>query len=133
MKIIFLWRGKLVVAIVLCAAFAANIIAQEPAARVVPATYVSDGCSMFPDGDYCECCVAHDKVYYFGGSKAERKAADDKLYECVLTKGHKFIAPMMWLGVRVGGVGFLPTTFRWGFGLNARKEKIKSPETVSGR
>lgn len=27
--------------------------------------FVSDGCSMFPDGDYRDCCVEHDKAYFF--------------------------------------------------------------------
>lgn len=91
------------------------------------ANFKSDGCSMFPDGDYRNCCVAHDAAYFGGGSWTARWRADKNLYKCVAaTKGfqHKFIAPMMWLGVRIGGVHFLPTPFRWGFGR--RKVKTES-------
>jgi len=85
----------------------------------VPEDFKSDGCSMFPDGSYWECCVEHDKAYYVGGSWRERLSADNKLFNCVADKDgvhHKLVAPLMWLGVRVGGVGFLPTRIRWGFG-----------------
>lgn len=88
-----------------------------------PPDYKSDGCSLFPDGDYRDCCVAHDREYYRGGTNAERKAADKRLYECVRGKGHKYLSRMMWLGVRIGGIGFLPTPFRWGFGQSKTKKK----------
>lgn len=88
----------------------------------MPADFVSDGCSLFPDGDYRNCCVEHDKAYYFGGTKAERKAADKELKACVRAKGHKYLAPMMYLGVRIGGVAWLPTPFRWGFGKKSVKK-----------
>ncbi len=87
--------------------------------ETVPANFKSDGCSLFPDGDYLDCCVAHDKAYYVGGSWTKRWRADKKLFKCVVAKKglkHKIIAPLMWLGVRVGGVHWLPTSFRWGFG-----------------
>ncbi len=102
--------------------FSLSALAQsssDSATKTVPADFKSDGCSLFPDGDYRNCCVAHDKAYYVGGSWRERRRADNKLYKCVADiKGfqHKIIAPMMWIGVRVGGVPFLPTPFRWGFG-----------------
>ena len=38
------------------------------------------------------------------------------LRDCVRGKGHKYLAPLMYLAVRVGGVSWLPTPFRWGFG-----------------
>ncbi len=88
-------------------------------AEVVPPSFKSDGCSMFPDGDYQRCCVQHDLAYFKGGSIGARRRADNRLFKCVRkTKGwqHRIIAPIMWLGVRVGGVSFLPTPFRWGFG-----------------
>ena len=87
-----------------------------------PPDYVSDGCSLWPDGDYRDCCVAHDREYYCGGTRAERKAADRQLYRCVRANGNKYLSRMMWLGVRIGGVGFLPTPFRWGFGQTNTKK-----------
>lgn len=94
------------------------------------ANFKSDGCSLFPDGDYRNCCVAHDLAYFGGGSWTARWRADKSLYKCVAqTKGfeHKVIAPVMWLGVRIGGVHFLPTPFRWGFG----RKKIKAANSLS--
>lgn len=93
-----------------------------------PKSFCSDGCSMFPDGNYRHCCVAHDKDYYFGGTEKERAASDLRLYKCVKAqKGwyNKLVAPMMWVGVRVGGVSFLPTPFRWGFGKEKEKKMKK--------
>ena len=105
-------------------AFALSLAAFGQLAQTdheLPPEYVSDHCSMFPDGDWGDCCVEHDKAYFFGGTKQERSAADKKLYKCVKGKGHRFIARIMWLGVRIGGVGFLPTPFRWGFGEDWKK------------
>jgi hypothetical protein len=84
---------------------------QEP-----PPNFVGDGCTLWPDGDYRACCEAHDRDYFRGGSGNERKASDRRLRDCVRAKGHKYIAPVMYFGVRIGGVSWLPTPFRWGFG-----------------
>lgn len=89
----------------------------------------SDGCSMFPDGCYRDCCEAHDLDYFFGGTRDERRESDKRLYQCVRKKkgwGHRLLAPLMWIGVRIGGIPFLPTPFRWGFGKD-RKSKEKKP------
>ena len=94
-----------------------------------PADYESDGCTLFPDGNYRDCCVAHDKDYYKGGSCKERRESDNRLYRCVKSKKgwkNKFLAPIMWIGVRVFGTSLLPTRFRWGFGKKKKnKEKRK--------
>ena len=98
---------------------AAQNKAETVAVEKVSATFKSDGCSMFPDGKYRDCCVAHDNAYYVGGSWTKRWQADKKLFKCVAGKKgfqHKIIAPLMWLGVRAGGASWLPTPFRWGFG-----------------
>lgn len=92
--------------------------------NLAPAEFKSDGCSLFPDGAYLDCCVEHDLAYFSGGSRKMRWRADKKLFKCVAAKKgfhHKLIAPVMWLGVRIGGVSWLPTPFRWGFG------RVKSP------
>lgn len=110
--------------------FGFSLSAQDKAkARIEVnfAEFKSDGCSMFPDGDYVDCCYEHDKAYFGGGNWTARWRADKALYQCVVAKKgdeHKFIAPVMWLGVRVGGLPFLPTSFRWGFGR--RKVKVTS-------
>jgi hypothetical protein len=81
-----------------------------------PHAFESDGCSCFPDGEWVECCVKHDLVYWMGGTSEERLHADSELQECVSVKGYPKIAKLMYYGVRIGGVWWLPTHFRWGFG-----------------
>ena len=78
--------------------------------------FVSDGCSMFPNYRWEKCCILHDKRYWSGGTKADRKQADKELYECVRKKGYPLIATIMYLGVRVGGHPYLPFNWRWGYG-----------------
>ena len=107
---------KLLAALLFTVVLSTLTFSQAAPVRVMPADFKSDGCSLFPDGNYHDCCFEHDKAYYFGGTKVERKAADRQLCDCVRAKGHRFLAPMMYLGVRIGGVAWLPTPFRWGFG-----------------
>lgn len=116
-----------------------NTTAQEivtAAAQNLPKNFKSDGCSLFPDGAYRHCCVEHDLIYFKGGTRGERLKADNKLFRCVKnTKGwwHKLIAPVMWAGVRVGGVSFLPTPFRWGFGRPKKTVRRCKPKNESSK
>lgn len=104
---------------------------QSSKDRVMPPDFKSDGCSLFPDGDYYNCCVEHDKDYYFGGSLAERRASDKRLKACVLSKGkgwkRKVLANMMFYGVRIGAVSWVPTPFRWGFGHKWPRKEPRDP------
>ena len=115
-------------------AFAQNDPSANEKPAIVPADFKDDGCSLFPDCDYADCCAEHDRAYYVGGTGKERWRADKKLYKCVAAKKgwhHRIIAPVMWLGVRIGGVSWLPTPFRWGFGKDRKKRKNEknSPQT----
>lgn len=74
-----------------------------------------DGCSLFPDGDWRDCCQTHDYAYWCGGSAADRSAADERLRACV-ARARPALGRTMWLGVRVGGHPVVPTYFRWGYG-----------------
>lgn len=85
---------------------------------IPPNPFHSDGCSCWYDGDWVECCVEHDLIYWTGGTRDERETADAELMKCVTAKGHPTIARLMYVGVRAGGVWWLPTPFRWGFGWN---------------
>jgi hypothetical protein len=85
----------------------------------------SDGCSLFPDGTigdralWCGCCLAHDIAYWQGGTKEERKQADETLRDCVLNRtGNKTLAVLMYDGIRVGGHPAFPMWYRWGYGWN---------------
>ena len=113
--------------LVVLALLAVGTSAQVSTVPELPKTFRSDGCTMFPDGNYRECCVEHDKSYFFGGSLKQRRAADKELFRCVRSKGNgKFLASIIYVGVRVGGVSFLPTPFRWGFGNKfPRKEPVR--------
>lgn len=82
--------------------------------------FTSDGCSAFPDGTptqqelWLQCCTAHDRAYWAGGTYQQRLDADRALRSCVEQVGEPEIAALMLVGVRVGGS--LPTRFRWGYG-----------------
>lgn len=84
--------------------------------------FTSDGCSAFPDGTllqqelWLQCCTAHDKSYWRGGTEEERRQADIALQACVEEVGEPAIAAVMLTGVRVGGSPYWPTRFRWGYG-----------------
>lgn len=69
---------------------------------------MSDGCTDSPDagwwGVHRECCLDHDCVYYYGGTKADRRDADMVFRRCLISRGMPSpIAWLYWLGVRVGG------------------------------
>lgn len=84
--------------------------------------FATDGCSLFPDGLpnhknlWLQCCIAHDRAYWLGGTRRERQAADKALRACVAQVNEPHIARLMLDGVRVGGSPYWPTPFRWGYG-----------------
>lgn len=126
---------KTVVVLGIAAVLTGGISGQVAKNREMPPDFKSDGCTFFPDGNYRDCCVEHDKAYYFGGTIQERLVADNELYICVADRvgpEHKLTAQIMWLGVRIGGLSFLPTKFRWGFGNKyPRMSPGKKAETES--
>ncbi|MBC7503562.1 hypothetical protein H7169_01195 [Candidatus Gracilibacteria bacterium] len=79
--------------------------------------YISDGCTLYEDDDYRDCCEAHDRAYWQGGPLYKKLVADANLYACIAEKGHDFRENWMFAGVLFGGNPGLPTTFRWGFGF----------------
>lgn len=92
-----------------------------------PLGFKSDGCSQWWDAIWVECCFSHDLPYYTGGTSQERKQADIDLACCVFQRVANWkpvigpicgiiVASAMYIGVRIGGVPWLPTPFRWGFG-----------------
>ena len=85
--------------------------------------FTTDGCSLFPDRspfgkvDWCHCCVAHDLMYWRGGTEEARLNADRELETCVQkASASAALAHVMFAGVRVAGSPYLPTWFRWGYG-----------------
>jgi len=81
-----------------------------------PHEFVTDGCSMFLDSDWVECCVEHDLEYWCGGTADERRLADRALAACVAEAGRPTLGWWMGKGVRVGGIPWPPTSWRWGYG-----------------
>jgi hypothetical protein len=61
-------------------------------------------------------CITHDRAYHPGGTRQERRAADDALKAAVTHDGYPVWAFIIWAGVRVGGHPLLPFSWRWGYG-----------------
>jgi hypothetical protein len=85
--------------------------------------FTSDGCSLFPDGDFsdrnlwCDCCFTHDIAYWRGGTEQAREQADQDLRHCVQKRtNNRVLAQLMYEGVRAGGHPAFPTWYRWGYG-----------------
>lgn len=91
-----------------------------------PRSFVFDGCTLFPDNvfgsSFRQACLQHDIAYWYGGSAAERLAADRSLRTQVAAAGAWGTVlqyPMYW-SVRVFGASVLlrPINANWGFGYN---------------
>jgi hypothetical protein len=81
-----------------------------------PHPFTSEGCSLWPDFTWVDCCIKHDMAYWCGGPAADRKKADDALGECVAQHSSASMGSLMEAGVRLGGVPWLPFPWRWGYG-----------------
>jgi len=86
------------------------------AVRLPPHPFTTDGCSFWLDSDWVECCVAHDILYWCGGTCEERAAADDGLRQCVADRASSAMATTMYIGVRLGGPPWTGLPSRWGYG-----------------
>jgi hypothetical protein len=97
--------------------------AQIGSDEILPNGKRSDGCTLIPDGHIRPCCLIHDREYYQGGTRFQRSESDKRLYNCVRKRNgvqHRIVAPLIWVGVRIGGSPYFPTSFRWGFGTNEK-------------
>ncbi len=123
-------------AVLICLLFLSFIAAvptlgQPADDDLLPDGTKSDGCTLIGGEEFKACCVAHDRDYYYGGTENERRESDKRLFECIAKKkslGAKLASPFIWLGVRIGGVPFLNTPFRWGFGKKSEKAEGASVE-----
>lgn len=84
--------------------------------RRPPFAFTTDGCSLWPDGSWQECCVVHDVSYWCGGPPEVRIEADQGLRACVAKRSASLNAILMYAGVRLGGNRWLPFPWRWGYG-----------------
>ncbi|CAG37119.1 hypothetical protein [Desulfotalea psychrophila] len=100
--------------------------------------FVSDGCSGGLSWGWVkifrrlspleECCYNHDIEYHFGSGRRagrwesfiDRLWVDNQFALCVFRSGWcgKVLVLPIWLAVRLGGGGYLYTSYRWGFGWN---------------
>lgn len=120
--------------------------------RPILRAFTSDGCSLSPNSfmqvNFVECCYEHDLAYWIGGSSDDKANADTKFKTCMQeklqTSYHKIIsqgvAETYYSGVRLGGVSFLPNSFRWGYGWNYLRgdksleaSEIKQAEVLYGK
>jgi len=94
-----------------------------------PYKFTWDGCSggvsalanfFFQNVDWedGEGCLTHDYRYWRGGTQSKRSAADNALYNYIVSKGHsKIYAFVIWAAVMFGGFPFIPAPWRWGYGF----------------
>lgn len=61
-------------------------------------------------------CVKHDRAYWAGGSRRQRREADAALMAGVIQAGYPLIARAMYASVRIGGCPWWPFPWRWGYG-----------------
>jgi hypothetical protein len=94
----------------------ANAICGTTRPTLPPHPFVTDGCSMFPDSTWAECCVTHDIAYWCGGTYRQRRDADGELMKCVAAIGRPTLGWWMDKGVFMGGVPWMPTPWRWSYG-----------------
>ncbi len=100
-------------------------IAEDPPIK----PFKSDSCSGgFPDVwknakgkkvSIYEACLKHDLQYWVGYKKEPlaRFAADVLLMMDVVSKTERTgLALVIFLGVRIGGIDWVPTKFKWSFG-----------------
>ena len=93
--------------------------------------FTSDGCSHWPNGTrekpnvWLKCCYGHDRDYWIGGTREQRKQADIRLRECVKEEFSDWMGILMLLGVRVGGRPNYDTTYKWGYGWSYERGYIE--------
>ena len=111
-------------------------MAQETCSKrgqpVPPRIFQSDGCSVFWDGNWVDCCVAHDVQYWCGGPYLDRLAADLRLGVCVASNGYPVIGQVIGIlmppVIQLAGMSVWPTWYRWGYGHPSSLECYFEPE-----
>lgn len=83
--------------------------------------FESDLCTLFPNGSWGHCCFEHDLHYWAGGTRERRKWTDLELRKCVADTGEKFVAKLIYRGVRAGHLfPFKIKDKKWGNGFPSR-------------
>lgn len=97
----------------------------------------SDGCTLVsPYFKYLtkedsipfkQCCIEHDKAYYYGGDVKLRKEADKKLRKCIIEHGYPVLAWIMYIAVRVFSGPKMPFSWSWEENVIVLPEKKIEP------
>jgi hypothetical protein len=90
--------------------------------------FQTDGCTLFPQGDYLACCVEHDYEYWEAQSWSDLVKADTRLFGCVWHRRRvvdKPAAALMWIGVKFGWI----TRFRPAGALKDLRPLFSSPKS----
>lgn len=104
----------------LVASFGASFSNPGTANSLKP--FATDGCSLWLDGTpdqpnlWRHCCVAHDLAYWQGGTKEQRKQADEDILACVKQAQRPGMANYIYGNVRWGGSPYWMSHYRWGYG-----------------
>lgn len=77
--------------------------------------FSTDGCSLWFDGPWVGECIAHDMMYWCGGTKNDRTAADIELRRNI-NAAYYGVGTLMYYGVRLGGGPLTPFPWRFGYG-----------------
>lgn len=48
-----------------------------------PKPFKTDGCTLSPDFNFKHCCEDHDRTYWRGGAREQRREADIAIHDCV--------------------------------------------------
>lgn len=72
-----------------------------------------------------DCCVEHDRAYYYGGNREQKLAADEALKRCVAAtlqdeQAGLLLGLAMQMAVTIGGQPYFATPYRWGYGADFR-------------
>lgn len=78
--------------------------------------FTTDGCTLWPDGNWRECCIAHDILYWCSEGDLSRKETDQALRDCVRERDSPANAFFMYWGTRLTALPWLPFPWRWGYG-----------------
>jgi hypothetical protein len=103
---------------------------QEGSPAGIPTKpFSTDGCTGWVDGSLYDCCVDHDIAHWCGGTEHHRLAADQQFRVCA-EKHSPAQSGLVYYTVRVFGVPWLPTSWRWGYGHRFGSGYADSPSTA---
>ena len=81
-----------------------------------PKPFKSDGCTLSPAFNFLHCCEVHDRKYWRGGTREQRREADIAFRDCIRAAGRPVLAEIYFRAVRVAASPISPVPWRWGFG-----------------